>query len=298
MKNLSWLIWVFCLLIGAVVVTPGCTTTSNPTTTCTATTTSTTSTTSGGGSHNLTNLFFLHHSVGGDLIERGNVRATITAYNSSHGTSFAFWDQGYRLGAGTDPAGLHNAAGTLLGYDYYNGTFPDYTDPEYLDSLFTTDNYTRTQIMTNHQVIAFKSCFTASENLTEDTILANYKTYYLAMRSYFDSNTSKLFIVISPPPVTSAWETESHTRVSDRARSFANWLKSTSSGGFLEGSHPNIKCFDLFNYFARPDDGTATANTLQASFESGGSDNHPNETADQIVGPIFAQFLINSALSY
>jgi hypothetical protein len=113
------------------------------------------------------------------------------------------------------------------------------------------------------------------------------------MRTYFDARPEKLFIVISGPPVISSNPSSGN---SARGRAFANWLKSTASGGFLEGSHPNIKCFDLFDLLANPDDGSPTANMLKAAYES--ADSHPNDTANAYIGPILAQFMINVALSY
>jgi hypothetical protein len=238
----------------------------------------------------LTNLFFLHHSVGDNIIIQGHVRGVINSYNTVNGTSFVFWDHGYQWDGSY--WGLRNPAGTLTHSDY--GALTSNTDPVGLEEIFTTTNETRTHIMT-HGVIAFKSCYTATQNLCNGwNTVDEYKAFYLSMRNYFDANTNKLFIVVSPPPITSG---SANSTNSGRARQFANWLKSTEAGGFLNGTHPNIKCFDLFNYLARPDNGTATANTLQASYESG-DESHPNETANIYLGPIFAQFLINSALSY
>ena len=57
-----------------------------------------------------TDLFFLHHSVGNNLIVEGNVRETIDTYNTSHGTNFAFWAPGYNDDGLRDPQG--NDTGT------------------------------------------------------------------------------------------------------------------------------------------------------------------------------------------
>jgi hypothetical protein len=250
--------------------------------TTTTTTTPITVTTNPSGKHGLTNIFFLHHSIGGDLVERGGVRAAMSAYASG----FTFWDQGYRLGGGQEPSGLRNASGTLQGTDYYAGVVADGTDPVDLASLFTTDNVVRSRILANHQVIAFKSCYTAVENLNNDAVLTEYKNYYLSMRSYFDSRQDKLFVVLTDPPTVSGAN-------GTRGRTFANWLQSTAAGGFLEGSHPNIVVFDLFNYLA---DGTT--NLLRSDYVQDAGDSHPNEVADLYIGPIFARFLVDSARNY
>lgn len=232
--------------------------------------------------HNLTNLFFLHHSTGANLINQGGVRNFINNYNSSHSTSFAFWDHGY------NSDGLTNAAGEATGTNY--SVPSDNTDPDGLHYLWTSSNddaaSCRNQIMAAHQVIAFKSCFPASA-ITSDDMLQQYKTWYLAMRNYFDTHPEKLFVVMSTPPLH---RLATNASEASRARAFANWLKSSE---FLSG-HTNIVCFDLFNYLA------GTDNFLKYEYEGShsDSDSHPNETANQTVGPIFAQFLIDSALSY
>ena len=229
----------------------------------------------------LTDLFFLHHSVGAGLVEQGNMRATVDAYNSAHGAHFEFWDHGY------NSDGLRDAGGASTGTDY--GVPGDNTDPDGLSYLWTSANADaaacRNQIMAAHQVIAFKSCFTASA-IADAAALNQYKTYYLGMRNYFDQHGEKVFVVVSPPP---RHRLDTDSTQAGYARQFADWLKSTE---YLSG-HPNIVCFDLFNYLAHTD------NMLKYEYESdhGSSDSHPNALANQTVGPLLATFLITSALN-
>lgn len=230
----------------------------------------------------LTNLFFLHHSVGNGLVVEGNMRGVINAYNSAHGTQYAFWDHGYNAD------GLRNPAGEEMGINYQ--VPGDNTDPEGLFYLWTSSGAEyaacRGRILANHQVIAFKSCYPASHIYDEDA-LNTYKNYYLVMHEFFDLYPEKLFVVMSTPPLhrLDTNETEGYY-----ARSFADWLKSAD---YLSG-HTNVVCFDLFGYLA------GSNNFLKYEYESShtGSDSHPNALADQTVGPIFAQFLIDSAAAY
>jgi hypothetical protein len=211
------------------------------------------------------------------------MRSTISAYNAAHGTAFAFWDHGYSYD------GLHNPAGEDTGTSY--GSPTDNTDPDGLYYLFTSSEAEavacRNLILGNHQVIAFKSCFPASE-IPDAATLNQYKTWYLAMRAVFDQRPDRLFVVMSTPPLHRlATSAESAAN----ARTFANWLKSSE---YLTG-HTNVVCFDLFNYLAGSD------NFLKYEYEPShatGEDSHPNALANQTVGPIFAQFLIDSALAY
>ena len=225
------------------------------------------------------------------MIENGNVRATISSYNAANGTNFLLWDHGYN----TD--GLRDAAGTATGTTY---TIPgDNTNPDGLNTLWTTVNGARTQIMASYEVIAFKSCYISLYEMSAGT-LAAYKTYYLGIRDYLDAHPEKLFIVMSPPPFA---VTDTSALADDRAttagyaRQFANWLKATTVDGFLAGSHPNIVCFDLFDLLANPSDAAVNANLQKTAYESD-DPSHPNNAANAIIGPIFARFIIDAARAY
>lgn len=227
------------------------------------------------------NLFFLHHSTGDGLIG-GGMRATVASYNSAHGTAFAFWDHGYNDAGLRDPSGEF----TGTGYNIPN----DNTDPDGLYYLWTSagdDAVTcRNTIIANHEVIAFKSCFPAS-NIPDAGTLAQYKTWYLAMRDVFDQHPERLFVVMSTP---SLHRLATDATQAANARQFADWLKSQE---YLSG-HTNVVCFDLFSYLAGSDD------FLKYEYEGShsDSDSHPNAQANETVGPIFANFLISSALDY
>jgi len=233
-------------------------------------------------------VFFLHHSTGEGLVTAGHMRATFDTYNAAHGTKIEFWDHGYNGDGLRDPAG--NPTGT-------NYEIPDdNTDPEGLYRLWTDTSpgwtHSRNVILKNYEVIAFKSCFPASA-IPDAATLQQYKDWYLAMRDFFDTRTDRVFVVMSTPPLhrlaTNATEAAN-------TRAFANWL---SSSAYLSG-HPNVVCFNLFDHLARADDGSATANMLRYDYEGShtDSDSHPNTLANETVGPVFAQFLIDAAVDH
>jgi hypothetical protein len=227
------------------------------------------------------NLFFLHHSTGHDLIDQGQMRTYFSNYNAAHGTQLAFWDHDYNA------EGLRNPAGSYVGHSY--GIPNDNTDPVGLHYLWTVPNAARDSIMANHQVIAFKSCYPASA-IGSEAMLVQYQTWYLAMRDFFDLHPEKIFVVMSPPPLH---RVATNAADAARARTFSLWL---GSGAYLSG-HPNIICFDLFDQFAQPADGSTYQNMLRYEYETNheGTDWHPNLLANQTVGPIFAQFLATVA---
>ncbi len=74
-----------------------------------------------------------------------------------------------------------------------------------------------------------------------------------------------------------------------RARAFADWL---TSDEYLSG-HPNVLAFDLFDLLADPD-----TNMLRSEYQSDEYDAHPNEIADQAVGPLFVSFVDQAIKTY
>ncbi|MBN2081457.1 hypothetical protein JW859_04525 [bacterium] len=243
----------------------------------------------GGGG--LTNLFFLHHSTGQGIIN-GGVRSAIAAYNTAHSTSFEFWDHCYTWESLPDwPGGLVDPDGNATGTSY--GGPCDDTDPPDLYEIWTSgeSNYVevRNNILDNHEVIAFKSCFPASA-ISSSGMLQNYKDYYLGMRDVFDAHLDHLFVVMSTPPLH---PDETNAEDAARARQFANWLKSST---YLSG-HPNVVCFDLFDQLAS-DGSDGPINTLRTSYLPDWTDSHPNAAGNAAVAPVFANFLCDSAVAY
>jgi hypothetical protein len=236
-------------------------------------------------SEGLTNLFFLHHSTGAGFVFEGDMRGYLRDYNQQHGTSYGLWDHGYNGDGLTNPQGQN----TGTNYDIPN----DNTDPDGLAYLWTGAGadavQCRNRIANKHEVIAFKSCFPASA-VPDAATLNQYKTWYLAMRAFFDTRPDRVFVVMSTPPLhrlsTNATEAKN-------ARRFANWLKSAT---YLAG-HANVVCFDLFDVLAKADDGSPTANMLRYQYEGSHSDgdSHPNAVANRSVGPLLAQALIDAA---
>lgn len=234
------------------------------------------------GAAGLTNIFFLHHSVGNGLIEEGNMRSVVSAYNSANGSGFGLWDHGY------NSDGLRDANGAELGINY--AVPDDNTEPNGYAYLWTSMNADavacRNQIMANHQVIAFKSCYTACA-ITDAAMLEEYKQDYLAMQAFFAQHLEKLFVVVTPPP-RHRLDTTAGQAVF--ARQFANWLKSLT---FL-GGRTNVVCLDLFDALADTD------NFLKYTYEGShtSTDSHPNNLANQVVGPVLANALAGAAAAY
>ena len=220
-------------------------------------------------------IIFLHHSVGANLVQQGGVRQGLTDLG------YEFSDHGY------NGDGLTLADGAPAGRDF--GVPDDNTNPDGFAGIFAQplndppDN-TFSNLM-QYDVIVFKSCYPVS-NIQSDDQLAEYKSYYLTIRTRMDQYPNKIFIVVTPPPEIPA---ETDPQAAARARDFADWLASSE---YLEG-HPNVVTFNFFDLVADP-----ASNMLRAGYRTDESDAHPNELANQTVGPLFVDFIDQSVRSY
>ena len=227
----------------------------------------------------LTNVIFLHHSTGENLIAQGGVREAFSV------AGYDFWDHGY------NSQGLTRPDGAPAGYSY---NIPgDNTDPDGLVHLFSQRLYpwpfNAFSGLTQHEVIIFKSCFPVS-NITTEAQLEQYETYYLQMRDVMDQHLDRVFVVMTPPPLNPS-ATDAAAAV--RARTFAEWLKSDE---FLKG-HSNVYTFDFFGLLAEDDPAAPDINMLREEYREG-EDSHPNRRANETVGPIFVEFVTSAVDDY
>jgi len=226
-----------------------------------------------------TNVIFLHHSTGRNLIEQGGVREQLTE------AGLDFWDHDY------NPRGLTRPDGTRAGYSY---SIPgDNTDPDGLAQIFSQPLYpwplNAFSGLMQHEVIIFKSCFPVS-HIVDDAQLEQYKSYYLQMREVMDQYPDHIFIVVTPPPLNPA---STDAEAAARARAFAVWL---ASDEFLDG-HPNVFTFDFFDLLAEGDPAAPDFNMLREEHREG-TDSHPNEHANRAIGPLFADFIVEVVGTY
>ncbi len=221
-----------------------------------------------------TRIIFLHHSCGANLIEQGGVREGLTALG------YEFYDHGY------NDEGLRLADGSYTGTNF--DVPGDNTDPDGYAAIFAQplheppDN-TFSYLM-QYDVIAFKSCFPVS-NIGDDAQLAEYQSYYLAIRDRMDQYPEKIFIIVTQPPQVPG---SSDSSEAARARTFANWLQSDE---YLSG-HPNIFVFDFFGLLAGDD------NFLHSEYRVDNYDAHPNDLANATIGPLFVTFIDDTINSY
>jgi hypothetical protein len=71
------------------------------------------------------------------------------------------------------------------------------------------------------------------------------------------------------------------------------WLKSDE---FLIG-HPKVFTFDLFDLLAEGDPTAPEAGMLRAAHRNG-TDSHPNRLANELIGPVFVEFITQSVAKF
>jgi hypothetical protein len=227
----------------------------------------------------LSNVIFLHHSVGRNLIEQGNLRQEFSA------AGYQFWDHDY------NDTGLTDFNGNPAGYSY---NIPgDNTDVDGLARIFQQKVFplpvNTLSGLLQHEVIVFKSCFPVN-NIVSDEQLDQYKSYYRSIRATVDRYPNKVFIVLTSPPLNPS---ETSPEIAARARVFASWLKSEE---FLSG-HPNLFTFDFYNLLAEDNPNKPDFNMLRQDYRDG-ADSHPNQKANRVIGPLLVDFVNQAVQEY
>jgi hypothetical protein len=228
-----------------------------------------------------TNVIFLHHSTGGNLIREGNVRPQLADLG------YQFWDHGF------NHTGLVQPDGTPTGAHYRipGARGRGNTDVDGLARLFAqpvTDPASNAfSRLLQHEVIIVKSCFPNSA-VNSDEMQERFQNWYLEMRAVIDQHHDRIFIIVTSPPLHPQ---QTNAKEAHRARAMADWLKSDE---YL-GERLNLFVFDLFDLLA--DEST---NVLRAQYThtSDGADSHPNPLANETIGPLFVRFLDRAVQTY
>ncbi len=231
---------------------------------------------------------FLHHSTGGAVFEGGNVTQWITDYNTQHSTNYSATELAYP----NDPWGWENYP-----YDFWKLWVGGSCDNN-LSNIQCFD-----KLCQDYELIIFKHCFPGA-GIGEDSgigdvasaekTLANYQLQYRALLALFDQYPNNKIMVWTLAPL--------HRNATDagqaaRAAQFAYWVKNTwlTEDG---KSHPNVFIFDFFGLAA--EQSATPANGLQYCLkydyegDHNGNDSHPNNAANQLIGPLFAEQVVTA----
>lgn len=225
------------------------------------------------------NIIFVHHSVGRNLITVGNLRELLA------NEDLKLSDQDYNYNGLTDPDGKKKGYSILVPNDN--------TDPDGLAHIFSQTTLplpiNTISALQQYEVIIIKSCFPASAIRSAQQV-QTYKTNYLKIRNTADQHRGQLIILLTSPPLQPS---ETSPEEAARARQIAEWL---SAPEFIQG-HPNLVVFDFYNLLAGNDPASADFNMLKQEYQNG-IDSHPNEKANKDVGPVLADFIKISTDQY
>lgn len=222
-----------------------------------------------------TNVIFLHHSVGNNLINQGEMRSLFQQ------AGIDFWDQGYRYD------GLRNPQGQVTSFWY---PVPgDNTDPDGLATVFAQTPrglpVNALSGLLQHEVIIFKSCYPNS-NINSAEHLQTLQQLYLGMRATIARQPDKIFVLLTTPPLNPAETTAENAQY---ARAMAEWMLSDAFTGGLE----NLFVFDFYSLLAENDPASPEYGMLRAAYREG-ADSHPNAAANQAIAPQVVNFVIQS----
>lgn len=236
-------------------------------------------------------VIFLHHSTGGNVFYKGNMAGWINTYNSANGTNVQITEREYP-----------NSPWPWANYPY------DYWKLWIDNSCNNTDEGIECleSITQQYDVIIFKHCFPGasikSDNSTgqitsSEKTLPNYKLQYRALRDLFDQYPNNKFIAWTLAPLH---RLATNTEDATRSNEFVNWV-TTQWLTEENKQHPNIFVFDFYalaaELDAKPQEGQQYC--LKYEYEGNHTDgnSHPNTLANQTIGPIFAQKIVDVALS-
>ena len=232
-----------------------------------------------------TNVIFLHHSTGRNLIAEGDVRKLLTQ------RGYQFWDHDYNSTGLTRPDG----APTRTSYDIPELTpgvrGEGNTDPQGLAVLFAQPAHdppdNALSRLLQHEVLILKSCFPNSA-IKSDESLAQHQALYLGMRAVMDQHRDRLFILLTTPPLHPKATTPEDAA---RARALAKWLRSDE----FVGGHPNLAVFDFFDLLADP-----ATDMLRTEYQLDPQDpdSHPNALANRTIGPQLVDFVDRAVRAY
>ncbi|MEA3272885.1 MAG: hypothetical protein U9P90_04445 [Patescibacteria group bacterium] len=179
-----------------------------------------------------------------------------------HSTGEIYWDNGM-----SESLETHGYSGVAPWWD--GGT-----DPQDFYNEFTVN----WGLLAPYGIIIFKSCFPASD-ITSDSMLEDYKTWYRQLYSIYESHPDKLFVPMSTPPLL---ETNTSFNAAQRSLEFENWLMEEYTN---EYSRNNLAPFRLHSLLSDTD------GYLHSSYISSPGDNHPNNSSGPIVGDAVWQHL-------
>ncbi|MBU1012611.1 MAG: hypothetical protein KKG99_06375 [Bacteroidetes bacterium] len=245
------------------------------------------------------NIIFLHHSIGEQVYYTGLVAEWINDYNVKNNTEINLTERKFP----TKPYAWNNYP-----YDFWNLWVTENKPGIIRKAACDSSNINIECLDTlaiNFDVIIFKHCYPGSD-VEADTgnpdvssnikSIENYKLQYRALRRQFEKYPDTLFILWTLAPRHRLRTTQEHAA---RAKLFVDWVNNEflSEG---DTDHLNIYIFDFWGLVAEKNVSSRQVNTLKYEYERSHTDkdSHPNDLANEKVGPLFAKFIVDSVFKF
>ena len=232
------------------------------------------------------NMVFVHRSCGRNLLAESDPdRDPATYVRALLDSRVELWDHDYQ------PDRLYDADCVLqgghyavpyCGAGYHPGAYNTY--PAGWHYIWTSSAGAavacRENLLDNHDVIIFKSCYPCCD-INSQAQLDAYKTWYTAIRNFCVQQSAKKFVFLTPPPRVPP---RTNATAAGLARDYATWME-----WMLAGRRAwNCYCFNFFDLLA-DDNGMLKAEYQRSP---GTTDSHPSVVANAAIAPLFADFLM------
>jgi uncharacterized protein YjdB len=233
-------------------------------------------------------VIFLHHSIGNNLYNQGNVAGWFNHYDSAYGKSFHVEERSFP----NTPWPWDNYP-----YDYWKLWADGSCDSADLDIECLN------KLASKYDMVILKHCAPGSfiqpntghpDVTSKVQTIENYQLQYRALLALFDSYPGTKFMIWTLAPL---YRETTNPGEAKRAYEFVQWVKNE----WLREDgkpHPNIYLFDFFSLVAELDANPVNGMQYTLKYEYEGShidaDSHPNLLANQRVGPLFAQAIVDA----
>ncbi len=229
------------------------------------------------------NFLFIHHSVGENWLNEGELAARLTAL-------------GYQVNDATygDAVGGDNAFGLNPLGDYTDVCHWYYWFNEAMGPLLAWE----CAAGASNRIVMFKSCYPNSgiyedgtapgDPTNENHTTWNHKAAYASLTNAFARRSNTLFIAVTAPPLKrgDGYIPEEGAR----ARAFATWLRTEYVAAYRTATGlRNVAVFDLFDVLAAPAAFKSNPNALWPKY--GRADSHPNASGSRAATGAFLPFL-------
>lgn len=220
------------------------------------------------------NLIFIHHSVGGDWLHRGLQQALNDNGYHVADTNYGWCDYGDLTDTGHWPMWFSDEVMPLVYAERGNSIMENVLAPAPGDN----------------SIVMFKSCFPNSD---VGNSIADEQEIYRSLLPYFSAHPDKLFVLVTPPPMTSL-------PTPQLTRELASWLANRETGWLKDYEGVNAYAFDFYNVLTAPDahhrmlDGQESHEVVPGHdtlFYDSNGDNHPNEQGDRKAAEEFVPLL-------